>query len=201
MSKLTEYVLQDHRLRYNNLDIKHIIGHYFVTPSFRLIILFRLSQYLKKSKVLGGLLNVYLIRQCNKHLITLSPEMTIGPGLIFPHEGPVTINLNSIIGSNCTIHPNVLIGGNKPKGAPHIGDNCFIGNGAKIIGRVNIGNYCFLAPGAIVTKDMPDNTLVGSGYNNVLLIGGGKSMLIYIINRIIVNKNPYIRNGLFELCA
>lgn len=179
MRRFIRYILQDHILRYRKLDFIHIVGHFFLTPSFRLIIIYRMAEYFEHVRLIGGIMKLLLIKQCNKRQITLSPQMSIGPGLMFPHEGPVTINLDSKIGANCSIHPNVLIGGNLPKGAPVIGDNCFIGNGSKLIGNVHVGNYCFLAPGAIVTKDMPDGTLIGSGLNNILKIGGGKSMSIY----------------------
>ncbi len=42
-----------------------------------------------------------------------------------------------------------------------IGDNCFIGEGARIMHDVTIGNNCIVAAGAIVTKDVPDNSVVG----------------------------------------
>ena len=49
------------------------------------------------------------------------------------------------IGKNCTIFHQVTIGsntleGSKHYGAPTIGDNCFIGAGAKIIGKVKVGD-------------------------------------------------------------
>lgn len=68
----------------------------------------------------------------------------------------------------CTIHPQVLIGGDRGKGTPRIGDYVFIGNGAKVIGNAKIGNWVFISPGAIVTKDVPDGCLVGAGLNNIL---------------------------------
>lgn len=45
-------------------------------------------------------------------------------------------------------------------GAPVIGDNCYIGAGAKIIGNIKIGNNCRIGAGAIVTEDIPDNSVV-----------------------------------------
>ena len=45
--------------------------------------------------------------------------------------------------------------------APHIGDNVFVGGGAKIIGDIYIGNNVSIAPNAAVVKDVPDNAVVG----------------------------------------
>jgi acetyltransferase-like isoleucine patch superfamily enzyme len=41
--------------------------------------------------------------------------------------------------------------------APLIGDNVFVGFGAKIIGGIKIGKGSYVWPGAIVTKDVPPN--------------------------------------------
>lgn len=41
-----------------------------------------------------------------------------------------------------------------------IGDNCFIGSGARIMGGVVIGNNCIVGAQSIVTKNVPDNTVV-----------------------------------------
>lgn len=48
---------------------------------------------------------------------------------------------------------------NHPKyGSPRIGDNVFIGAGAKIIGCIKIGDNCRIGANCVVVKDMPANT-------------------------------------------
>jgi acetyltransferase-like isoleucine patch superfamily enzyme len=42
-----------------------------------------------------------------------------------------------------------------------IGDDVWIGANAVILPGVTIGSHCVVAAGAVVTKDVPDNTLVG----------------------------------------
>lgn len=42
-----------------------------------------------------------------------------------------------------------------------IGDNCWFGAGAMVMPGVTIGDNCVIAAGAVVTKDVPDNMLVG----------------------------------------
>lgn len=42
-----------------------------------------------------------------------------------------------------------------------VGNDVFIGFGATILPGVNIGNRCIIAAGALVTKDVPDNSVVG----------------------------------------
>lgn len=41
-----------------------------------------------------------------------------------------------------------------------IGNNCFIGSESKIMGGVKIGNNCIIGAASIVTKDVPDVTVV-----------------------------------------
>lgn len=68
------------------------------------------------------------------------------------------------------------MGGNRKKnGSPKIGDNVFIGHGAKLIGPINIGNNVFISPGAIITKDIGDDAVVGAGVNKILSDSGGKA--------------------------
>ena len=40
--------------------------------------------------------------------------------------------------------------------APIIGDNVFIGAGAKILGPIKIGNGAVIGANAVVTKNVPD---------------------------------------------
>jgi acetyltransferase-like isoleucine patch superfamily enzyme len=42
-----------------------------------------------------------------------------------------------------------------------IGDDVWVGAGATILDGVTIGDHCVIAAGAIVTKDVPDNAIVG----------------------------------------
>ncbi len=41
-----------------------------------------------------------------------------------------------------------------------IGRDCFIGANAMILPGINVGNNCIVAAGAVVTKDVPNNSLV-----------------------------------------
>lgn len=51
--------------------------------------------------------------------------------------------------------------------APKVGDNVFIGFGAKIIGGIKIGNGSYILPNSIVTKDIPENSTV-KGFNIIV---------------------------------
>ncbi|MCV2361768.1 hypothetical protein LNV08_22645, partial [Paucibacter sp. TC2R-5] len=78
-----------------------------------------------------------------------------------------------MIGKNCVIFQQVTIGSNtlidsKGRGAPTIGDNVYIGAGAKIVGKVTIGNNVRIGANAVVYKDVPSNSVVFSGEQRML---------------------------------
>jgi serine O-acetyltransferase len=46
------------------------------------------------------------------------------------------------------------------KGYPVIGDNVYIGPGAKIVGKIKIGNHVAIGANCVVTRDIPDHGVV-----------------------------------------
>lgn len=84
-------------------------------------------------------------------------------GLHLVHPGFRHMNKVARIGKNCTILPMVLIGKKTPNnnGIAYIGNNCYISTGVTILAPVKIGNNVTIGAGAVVTKDIPDNTVVG----------------------------------------
>ena len=95
--------------------------------------------------------------------IELNQHTKIGYGLRLPHKGGIVIHPAAVIGNNCEIMQGVTIGNNILKdrdAVATIGDNVLICAGAKIIGAVTIGNNVVIGANAVVTKDVPDGTIV-----------------------------------------
>lgn len=88
---------------------------------------------------------------------------TCGPGLKIVHPGFRRLHTVADIGNNCTILPMVLIGKKNPKTncKAIIGNNVYISTGVTILAPVNIGNNVIIGAGAVVTKNIPDNCIVG----------------------------------------
>ena len=67
-------------------------------------------------------------------------------GIRFYHWGWCIVNCKARIGKNVVLYPGVCIGQKSESEEPVIGDNCFIGLGAKVIGGVRVGNNVTIAP-------------------------------------------------------
>jgi serine O-acetyltransferase len=98
-----------------------------------------------------------------KYGISIPFKTSTGSGLYIGHFGGIVVHHMSIIGKNCNISHGVTLGqANRGirKGYPMIGDNVYIGPGAKIVGGVRIGNNVAIGANCVVTKDIPDSAVV-----------------------------------------
>lgn len=85
----------------------------------------------------------------------------IGPGLYVPHPVGTVIMADSI-GSNVTLVSGITIGMRNEPSFPTIGNNVFIGAGARVLGELTIGDNVNIGANAVVVKDVPANcTAVG----------------------------------------
>lgn len=77
-----------------------------------------------------------------------------GPRFVLIHSIGVVINGNVRGGSGVKIEHQVTIGAEKRQ-SPILGDDVFIGAGAKIIGSVRIGDGAKIGANAVVLADIP----------------------------------------------
>lgn len=85
-------------------------------------------------------------------------------GLSIAHYGVLVVNGNAKIGKNCRIQEMVCIGAtNGNDAAPKIGNDCFIGSGAKIIGDIQISDGVAIGANSVVCKSIlePNTTWAG----------------------------------------
>lgn len=84
-----------------------------------------------------------------------------GPGFVLIHATGVVINGAVRGGTNVKLEHQVTIGAERQQ-TPLLGDNVFIGAGAKIIGPVKVGDGARVGANAVVVDDVPpDSTVVG----------------------------------------
>lgn len=98
------------------------------------------------------------------------PKNVFGAGLCIVHRGTIVVSNKARVGDNCRIHPGTSIG--DYDGAPEIGDNVYIGPGAKIFGPIKIGNNTAIGANAVVNRSFEGNgTLAGIPAQRVSELG------------------------------
>jgi len=127
----------------------------------------RYAEYINNCKCgkLWGPYRFFCRWRLSEHGIKLGfsiPLNVFGPGLSIAHWGYIVVNEQAIIGANCRIHPGTCVGVSHGK-CPVIGDNVYLGPGAKVFGGVVIGNNTQIGANAVVTRSYPEGnvTLVG----------------------------------------
>lgn len=97
--------------------------------------------------------------------ITIGTNVFMNTGCSFQDRGGIRIGNGSMIGMNVTIatlnHGLSIETRNITYPSPVvIGKNVWIGSSSTILPGVTIGDNSVVAAGAVVTKDVPDNTVV-----------------------------------------
>ena len=157
------------------------------SPGVQAVIVFRFGQWLdsQPSPLRLLLQPVYFFFNGLVQImwgIELPRSATIGPGFYIGHFGGITIAPDVVIGRNCNISQDLTIGlsgqGEKA-GVPTIGDNVYIGPGARVFGKISIGSNVKIGANAVVYKDIPDNAIVvlDPGFKIVSYKGNRKSNL------------------------
>lgn len=141
--------------------------HYVLKyPTLYFLRVLRAAEY--HSNMNGGLLrrtySSYLKAKLRVISIVLGftiPINTCGPGLALNHWGTIVVSPSAKIGSDCRVNVCVNIG-LKDGLAPKIGNNVYIGPGAKIFGGITIGDNVSIGANAVVNRDvLPDQVVVG----------------------------------------
>lgn len=90
------------------------------------------------------------------------PTASIGDGTVLGYGGmALVIHARATIGKRCVIGQCVTIGAaegyasSETHPVPTIGDDCYLGAGAKILGGITIGDRCTIGANAVVLSDLP----------------------------------------------
>ena len=100
-----------------------------------------------------------------KYSFDISYRAKIGKGFQIAHFGYIVIPRGTVIGENCRVRPGVVIGRKDVigEGSPRgnvIGSHVEFGVGCKVMGPVTIGDDVVIGANAVVTKDIPSNSVV-----------------------------------------
>lgn len=137
----------------------------FLSPRFAPTAIIRVAHALYKkghpmlAKVASSL-NFFLFE------IEMAVRCEVGPGLCIAHTGGIVLGARAI-GRNVTIYHGVTIGAKEmdvaytPDKRPLVGDHVVIGAGAKILGGISIGDNSVIGANAVVTRDIPPDSVAG----------------------------------------
>jgi serine O-acetyltransferase len=128
------------------------------------VVLYRLAKFFQKIGL--GVISWFVL-EINKllHGCVIGRGAEFGKGFVLMH--PIGVIINGAVkgGEKVVIESGVVIGSSYnglPVQVPVLGNNIFIGAGAKIIGGIRVGNNVKIGANAVVVKDVSDNvTVVG----------------------------------------
>ena len=105
-----------------------------------------------------------LLRKYSIKLGLSIPINVFGPGLSIAHYGTIVVSRAAKVGKNCRLHEGVTIGATNGSAlAPQIGDNVFIGTGAKIIGNISIADDVAIGANAVVVNSITESGVTYGG--------------------------------------
>ena len=140
----------------------YVVESLLFETGYQAVVLHRLAHWFKSHGVpaLGP-----AIARFNQFLtgVEIGPAATIGPGLMIVHGQGIVVGGYARIGRNATLLQQVTIGSPSPdhrERMPAIGDDVFIGAGAKVIGAITVGDGSFIGVNAVVAQDVPAGSRV-----------------------------------------
>ncbi len=115
------------------------------------------------------------------------PKNVFGPGLHIVHYGTIVVHPDARVGRNCRLHPSTSIG--DYNGVPCLGDNVYIGPGAKIYGPVTLGDNVAVGANAVVNKSFGSNVTLGGVPAHIIAEKGAMEQGVFGDSLINVTNN------------
>jgi len=159
------------------------VRNFLLDPVLRFQLLLRFDEWLlntRKPRLLRLPFLLWFRRLSVRLGFSIGPNI-FGPGLAIVHYGTIVIDPTTRIGRNCRIHVGSHIGGaaqfvdpaRAHEFSPRIGDNVYIGPGAKLYGPIRIGSNCVIGANAVVTRSFPEDGLTLAGVPAKVIATGG----------------------------
>lgn len=120
-----------------------------------------------RSKVSQAVWKCAYKRYCMRFVADIPLEVKFAGMPCFPHGiSGIFISRGAEFGRDCVIFQQVTIGSNtlsdaggSSGGAPIVGDCCYIGAGAKLVGRIRVGHNVRVGTNCCVYKDIAPNSV------------------------------------------
>lgn len=148
--------------------IKHVLYMLIFSPGFSCVFWYRVNRRIsRRVELLAKFIHAVRFYTFANDI---SYRAEIGPGLKLCHVSDIVIGESAKIGRNCIIFNGVTIGAKSSQEShikPTIGDNVYIGTGAKIIGGITVGNNVTIGALTFCNKSIPDGSVA---YGNPMII-------------------------------
>ncbi len=191
--ELDYYIKSDLRARFGGdgtLSPSRRLKGLFSPQPWRFQLILRKAEYYLgspsklKRELLGSVWKLRVLRYGAKCGYSVPPGV-FGPGLVLGHLGTIVVNAGVRCGSNARIQAGVNIGAFSrfdeswtADTCPVIGDNVYVGPGAKIFGKIEVGDNVAIGANAVVSKSVASNrTVVGA--NKIVSEVGSIDMVRY----------------------
>ena len=95
--------------------------------------------------------------------VDIAPGAEIGPGLLVSHGVGLVIGDRVRLGENAVLLHQVTIGApdrGRVEEMPVVGDNLYVGAGARLIGAITVGDNVIIGANAVITEDVPSDTRI-----------------------------------------
>ncbi len=153
------------------LGIEHSRPHMFRDEVWRFQRLLRAVEYYLNCRQDLWWRPYYLLlrwrfKRASTHCGYTIPPNVFGAGLALAHRGTIVVNDAAHVGENCRLHVCVNIGtsaGADDGIAPRIGDNVYIGPGAKIFGGIEIADDIVIGANSVVNKSFTEKAITIAG--------------------------------------
>ena len=112
--------------------------------------------------------NFHFLRRCWGIFLGCDVSSNLPETCIMPHPYGIIVHSTAVLGKNVVIMQQVTIGARKLDNlSPVIGDEVFIGAGAKVLGGIHVGSESIIGANAVITKDVPAGSTV-VGHNQII---------------------------------
>lgn len=158
-----DYIKADAR----SLKVKQSIINLLYNDIYRFQVILRLLEYkinCKSNRIIILIIKLYYNSLSKKLGFTIPPNV-FGPGLSIAHYGTIVVNGAARVGKNCRLHACTSIGtaAGFSGASPKIGDNCYIGPGAKIFGPIELMDNVAIGANAVVNKSICESNITIGG--------------------------------------
>jgi serine O-acetyltransferase len=140
----------------------YVVESLLLDSGFQAVVLHRFAHWFKRRRIpffgpFFARLNLFFTG------VDIGPGAEIGPGLRISHGTGLVIGGYAKVGARALLLHEVTIGSpshGRVREMPEIGDDVFIGAGAKVIGAIRVGDRVTIGSNALVTRDIPSDSRV-----------------------------------------